>query len=161
MRLKLDAFTWIVLALVVFLVVAAVVTVNLTNERAAAPAEYMDEDSPAAPVFNAILAVQQGDVVTARAQFSESALDDYDKRDFDAIANAAAYYGPGADSRRVRIVKVSEVTQADGREIAYVTIGEDNFYGGGLFGRTTYSSERVIRVVREDGHWKVDDPGLF
>lgn len=176
MRLKFDVFTWIVLAAVVLLVVAAVVTVNLTGGQSLGATAYMTEDSPEAPVFNAILAVQQGDLARARTEFTVAALAENEKRGYDPIANAASYYGNDPSSRRIRIVKVNpgsdsaaasvagpgtETTPRSPADTAYVTIAEDNFSGGGLFGRTTYSNERVIRVAREEGRWKVDDPNLF
>jgi hypothetical protein len=162
MRLKFDAFTWIVLAVVALLIAAAVVTVNLGGDRIGrAPAAYMDEDSPATPVYNAILAVQQGDLAEARDQFTADALDENEKRGYDPIANAVTYYANDAASRRVRIVAVDDPTDTGDADEAFVTIVEDNFGGGGLFGRSTYSTERVIRVVREEDGWKVDDPNLF
>lgn len=161
MRLKIDAFTWVVIAIVVALIVAAVLTVNLTDgSTSQAPA--LAPDSPAAPVVAAILAVQEGDVATARAQYTEDVLAQYEKNGYDPVANAATFAANDQSSRRMRIVEVSSPeTDADGEEVAYVTIAEDNFSGGGLFGRSTWSNQRVLRVERVDGVWKVDDPNLF
>lgn len=157
MRLRIDTFTWVVIAVVLLLVGAAVVSVNLMGNRTNAPAAYMTDDSPAAPVYNAILAVQEGDLARARAQFAQEALAQNEKNGYDPIANAATQYQNNNSGRRVRIVEVKGETESE----AYVTIAEDNFAGGGLFGRSTFTNERVIRVVREEGAWKVADPQLF
>lgn len=157
MRLRFDTFTWIVVALVLLLVVAAVVTVNLTAGQADSPTAYRTDDSPDTPVYNAIVAVQQGDMARARAQFTQEALDQYEKGGYDPIANAVNNYANDSSRRRTRIVEVSGETGDE----ASVTIAEDNFGGGGLFGRSTYTNQRIIRVVREDGRWKIADTNLI
>lgn len=157
MRLKFDAFTWVVIAIVTLLVVAAVVTVNAGSRFGAQEMEYMTENSPAAPVYNAYIAVQRGDAAAARAQFTADALDEHDKRGYDPIAQNISFYANDQGSRRVRIVQVQEETP----DQALVTIIEDTYSGGGLFGRSTWSNQRVIRVTRVDGVWKIDDPNMF
>jgi hypothetical protein len=158
MRLKFDAFTWVVIAVVAALVVAAVVTVNAGSRFGPGELEYMAENSPAAPVYNAYIAVQRGDAAEARAQFSESALAEHDKVGYDPIAQNISFYANDQGSRRVRIVQVQEESPDE----AFVTVVEDSYSGGGgLFGRSTWSNQRVIRVVREDGVWKVDVPNMF
>ncbi|MGL4651772.1 MAG: hypothetical protein ACRC1H_20355 [Caldilineaceae bacterium] len=162
MRLKIDAFTWAVIAIVVLLVAAAVLTVNLADGSTADQRIQLPADSPGAPVVAALLAVQDGDVATARAQFTDEVLEQYKKNGYDPIANAASFAANDQSSRRMRIVEVSQ-PQADqeAAEVAFVTIAEDNFSGGGLFGRSTWSNQRVLRVVRVDGDWKIDDTNLF
>lgn len=157
MRLRFDTFTWIIVALVLLLVVAAVVTVNLTSGQADAPLAYRTDDSPSTPVYNAIVAVQAGDVVRARSEFTEEALDRYEKGGYDPIANAASNFANNYAGQRTRIVEVSGETGDE----ASVTIAEDSFGGGDLFGRSTYTNQRVIRVVREDGRWKIANNNLF
>ena len=61
MHLRIDRFTWIVIGVVLLLVVAAVVTVNLTGGKTESPANYRTDDSPDTPVYNAIVAVQAGE----------------------------------------------------------------------------------------------------
>jgi hypothetical protein len=163
MRLKIDLFTWTIIGVVLALVVAAVVTVNLSSGTPTAARSPVEPESPAAPVVAAILAVQQGDVSTARAQFTAEALADYETRGYDPIANSAMAAANSQNAQRVRIVNISAVTQnEEGRDQAFVTIAEDNFSGGGgLFGRSTWSSQRLVRVEREEGVWKVADPNLF
>ncbi len=157
MRLRFDTFTWIIVALVLLLVVAAVVTVNLTGDQADEPVTYRTDDSPSTPVYNAIVAVQAGDVARARAEFTKEALDQYEKGGYDPIANAASNFANNYASQRTRIVEVSGETGDE----ASVTIAEDNFGGGDLFERSTYTNQRVIRVVREDGRWKIANNNLF
>jgi hypothetical protein len=156
MRIKMDRFTWIVIAVVAVLVIVAAVTVATSDDSALDAAASQEVTGPAAPVFNAIVAVQKGEIALARAQFTEEALAAHKKQGYDPIANAATYYGNDAGARRVRIANVSEEV-----DVAYVTIVEDTFSGGGLFGRSTWSNQRVIRVERVDGEWKIDDPNLF
>jgi hypothetical protein len=142
MRLRIDTFTWIIIALVLLLVVAAV---------------YLTDDSPSTPVYNALVAVQQGDVARARSEFTQEALDQYEKGGYDPIANAASNYANNYASTRTRIVEITGETADE----ASVTIAEDNFGGGDLFERSTYTNQRVIRVVREDGRWKIANNNLF
>ncbi len=157
MRLRFDRFTWIVVVVVALLVVAAVVTVNLTGGGPETPLTYRDDDSPATPVYNALIAVQQGDLARARAQFSQSALDEYEKQGYDPIANAASNYLNDQSGRRTRIIETSEPLDGE----AAVTIAEDNYSGGSLFGQSTWTNQRIIRVVREDGTWKIAENSLF
>ncbi len=157
MRLRFDTFTWIIVALVLLLVAAAVVTVNLTGGQAENPVAYRTDDSPSTPVYNAIVAVQAGDVARARAEFTQEALDQYEKGGYDPIANAASNFANNYAGQRTRIVEVSGETGDE----ASVTIAEDNFGGGDLFERSTYTNQRVIRVVREDGRWKIANNNLF
>lgn len=161
MRLKIDLFTWAVIAIVIALVVAAVITVNVTNGAARTQTAQVAADSPAAPIVGAILALQQGDEVAARAFFTQETLDKYEEQGYDPIANSANFSTVDQAARRVRIVEIS-APEADaagvaGGEVAYVTIAEDNFGGGGLFGQSTWTNQRNIRVRRVDDVWKVDD----
>jgi hypothetical protein len=157
MRLKFDAFTWVVIAVVVALVAAAVVTVNAGSPFGSGELDYMEENTPAAPVYNAYIAVQRGDAAEARAQFTDAALAEHDKRGYDPIAQNISFYANDQGSRRVRIVQVQE----ENPDEALVTVVEDTYSGGGLFGRSTWSNQRVIRVARVDGVWKIDDPNMF
>lgn len=157
MRLSLDRFTWTVIGVVILLVLLAVVTVNISGREPSVEAAYLTEDAPSTPVFNAIIAVQQGDAAKARAQFSDEALKEIDKQGYDPIANSATYFSGESGARRFRIVKVNQEQDDE----AYVTLAEDNYSSGGLFDRSTYTNERIIRVVREDGVWKVASTNLF
>lgn len=161
MRLRFDKFTWIVVAVVLLLVAAAVVTVNLTSTQPDTPTAYRTDDNPTTPVFNALIAVQQGDVVRARAQFTQKALAQNKDTNYDPIANAVTNYANDTSSRRTRIIEVNYGSGATTGDEAFVTIAEDNYGGGGLFGRSTYTNQRIIRVVREEGVWKIAENNLF
>jgi hypothetical protein len=150
---RFDAFTWIVILAVLGLIVAAVITVNRSSDATPTPAAYRSDDNPAAPVYNLYLALQRGDAATARAQFTQAALDEFAKRGYDPIQNNIPYYANDATNRRIRIVAASEETPG----IALVTVVEDNYGGGGLFESSTWSNRRVVRVAKEEGVWKIDD----
>lgn len=173
MRMKFDLFTWVVVGIVAVLVIGAVVTVNVSDSRAESVA-YLSGDSPSAPVYNAILAAQRGEIAKAREQFSQGVLDGYAAQPgYDPIANAVASFANDQNARRIRILKVETVapsevvtdsmtaTVAPTGEQAWVTIAEDYFYSGGLLSRNTWSNQRIIRVVNDNGTWKVDDSNLF
>lgn len=171
MRSKLDAFTWIVIGVVAILIVGAVITVSVSASQNDSVA-YLAGNTPADPVFNAVLAAQRGEIAMARQQFSQGILDSYEKQGYDPITNAAASFANDQNARRIRIVKIesvapegvvidSTVATDTNAPQAFVTIAEDYFYSGGLLSRNTYSNRRIIRVVNEDGQWKVADGNLF
>ena len=110
MRLKFDAFTWVVITVVVLLVAAAVVTVNAGSRFGASELEYMEENGPSAPVYNAYIAVQRGDAAEARAQFTENALAENDKLGYDPIAQNISFYANDQGSR-LSLIHISEPTR--------------------------------------------------
>lgn len=152
--LKLDRFTLVVIGIVVVLIVAAIVTVNRTGGGSQAQANYLTEDTPAATVYNAFLALQKGDRETMRQQYSQAVLSEVDKND---------QYGPlgklstqnNMPARRLRIL--TEESNSNDPTKATVTFEIDNYSTGGLFDAgNTWSSQRVVPLVREDNHWKID-----
>lgn len=156
--LKLDRFTLVVIGVVVALIVAAIITVNRTGGNQS-QAAYLTEDSPAAAVYNAFLALQKGDRETMRQQYSKAVLAEVDKND---------QYGPlGKQStqgsypaRRLRIL-TEEINSSDPTK-ATVTFEVDNYSTGGLFDAgNTWSSQRSVPVVREDNRWKIDANEYF
>jgi hypothetical protein len=76
MGLKLDKFTWIVIAVVLLILVAAVVTVNISGGRGWGAPSYLEENIPEAPVHNAFVALQLGEIARAREQYSQRIVDD-------------------------------------------------------------------------------------
>ncbi len=155
MGIRIDKFTWIVLLGVGLLLVAAIVTVSRGGSSETA-LTYRTADEPATPVYNAFVALQQGEVARAREQYSARILagheDGYDPFSGRTYSSQSA--------RRLRILE-SEIDTAD-PNLAYVTIVIDSYYGGGLFGGGgTSSSRRTLQVLREDNQWKLDTEEYF
>lgn len=156
MKLRLDKFTLVVLAVVGLLLVAAVITVSRGN----APTEeaYRTDDVPETPVVNAFLALQKGDLAKARQQYTQAVLDRTEKDPGYGPLRGQAYYGDA--SRRLRVTE-SRI-DPDDPDRAYVTAAVDNYSTGGLFNSgSTYTSERVVEVVREDSAWKINVEEYF
>ena len=156
MKIRLDKFTLAVLAVVGVLLVAAIVTVNRVG--GVAQEDYRTADAPETPVFNAFLALQNGDISTARAQYSEKVLDEVNKQGGYGPLRGETYY---RDNRR-RMRLLSTTINAEDADRAYVTVALDNYNSGGLFNRgSTWTSERVVEVVREAGEWKINVQEYF
>lgn len=157
--MKLDTFTWVVIGLVVLLLGAAVVTVNRTDGAGwGENADYISEDVPEAPVYNAFLAVQQGDLTRAREQYSAQMLEEIGGEDgYDPFSGR----GSNSGSRRMQIVNVEIVEDDPAR--ALVTFSIDNYNrGGGIFGSgSTWSYENTVEVIREDDAWKLNAEEFF
>ena len=156
---KPDKFTWIVLGVVIALLVAAVITVNRTGAgRETAPA-YQTADQPDTPVVNAFIAMQAGDVFTAREQYSSRVLDEISKMDgYDPFTGSGR--PTGDQSQRLRILATD--VKADNPDQATVTFEVDTYASGGPFGSgNTWTSRRTVPVVREDGVWKLDGQEFF
>lgn len=156
-KLRLDKFTVAVLIGVGLLLVAAVLTVNRSG--AAAVQEYRSDDAAETPVVNAFLALQQGDLATARRQYSQAVLTRAEEDKSYGPLNGQTYY-PNDSSRRLRLVG-TRIDPQDS-DIAYVTAAVDNYATGGLFNSgSTWTSERVVEVVREEGVWKINVDEFF
>ncbi len=160
MKLHLDKFTVAVLVVVAVLLGAAIFTIYRANVNDA-PAVYLSEDAPATPVVNAFLAYQDGDIPTARAQYSQEVLDRVDSAETGGYGPLRGdYYGPSDANRRLRVLK--EQIDDTNPDLAYVTVAIDTYNTGGLFNSgDTWSSERVVEVVREDGGWKLNSEEYF
>lgn len=160
MKLRLDRFTIVVLLVVGALLVAAIFTVSRTN-NGSSQAAYVNEDAPETPVINAFLALQNGDIPKAREQYSAEVLERVDTTESGSYGPLRGqYYGNSDANRRVRVLKVQ--VDEDDPNRAYVTVAIDTYSSGGLFNSgSTWSSERVIEVVREDGVWKLNSEEYF
>jgi hypothetical protein len=156
-KLRLDKFTLVVLAIVGLLLVAAVLTVNRGNTSPEQQA-YRTDDTPETAVVNAFLALQQGDLAKARQQYSQAVLGQVEKDPGYGPLRGQAYYSE--PSRRLRVTETR--LDPDDPNRAYVTAAVDNYSTGGLFSSgSTYTSERVVEVVREDGAWKINVEEYF
>lgn len=156
--MRLDKFTGAVIGVVVLLLVAAVLTVNTTGGAGAATQEYLPLDTPEAPVYNAFLAFQRGDLTKAREQYSQQMLDEF-KRDgtYDPLAGRST---SPTSSQRLRILKTEPIP--DDPDRALVSFVQDTYNQGGLFGAgSTWSREGTVEVVREDDGWKIHTHELF
>jgi hypothetical protein len=155
--MRLDKFTWTVIGVVVALVVAAVVTVNVTGGAGVQAQAYKPLDTPDAPVFNAFLALQRGDLTKAREQYSQQVLDDFAKDgNYDQLAGRTA----APNSQRLRITDSEVVTDDPNRALVSFVI--DNYNQGGLFGSgSTWSREGTVEVVHEEDGWKINSQEFF
>lgn len=158
MSIRFDKFTIVVLAIVGLLIVAAVFTVN-RNSGAETPESYRTEDAPETPVYNAFLALKTGDLATARAQYSAQVLEEAaSERGYGPLRGES--YGYSDTARRMRILDVRADPQDADR--AYVTVAVDTYSTGGLFNRgSTWTMERSVEVIREDGAWKINTQEYF
>ena len=115
--------------------------------------ESFPADSAEGVVQRYLAAFEEGDLEEAHASFSSEVRSEMD---LDAYEQATRDYGmfPPDSSRRV----LFDRTDTDGdRARVHLTIEE--YFGGGPFGGgETYRSSREIRMVREDGSWRIDEP---
>jgi hypothetical protein len=157
MSLRIDRFTWIVILLVAALLAAAVITVSRDRGQGVSSTSYMTGDDPATPVYNAFVALQNGDIAMARQQYSKRILDNMAKNNYDPFSGRGYTDNP---SRRLRIVETR--IDENNPDQAQVRIVVDTYYPGGLFGGgNTNSMQRTLEVVREDGQWKIDTDEFF
>jgi hypothetical protein len=159
--MKIDKFTWAVIGVVVVLLVAAVVTVNVTGGVGVQGQEYLPLDTPEAPVYNAFLAFQRGDLTKAREQYSQKILDVYsqDSKDSGYDQFAGRTTSPNS-SQRLRILKTEAIPDDPDRML--VTYVQDTYNQGGLFGSgETWSVEGTVEVVHEEDGWKINTQQLF
>jgi len=155
-KLRLDKFTIAVLAVVALLLVAAVVTVSRTSGTD--ETGYRTDNSPEAPVVNAFLALRDGDIAKAREQYSSDVLEKVDSTTGYGPLRGEVYYGES--SRRLRLIETR--MDAGDPDRAYVMIAIDNYSTGGLFSSgSTWSMERSIEVVRDEGEWKINTEEFF
>lgn len=160
--MKIDRFSIVVIVIVVTLITAAVIAVNRADSGNVDDVEYLANDTPDAPVQNAFLALQEGAISKARAQYSAEIADDngsnYGQKPW---SGENFYYDRENASRRLRILTV-EIDEAD-LDQALVTFTLDTYRrNNGLFGAgATWSSQRTVEVVREDDEWKLNAPEFF
>lgn len=134
---------------VVLLVVLTVAAVLLAGNRAAT--DY-PADSAEGTLQRYLAAYEDGDAAAAHAFFSSDVrermdLDAYER----AIDESRGMYAPDI-SRRV----LFDRRTGEG-DTARLQLTIEEFYGDGLDGSTMRSS-REVRLVREDGAWRIDEP---
>lgn len=158
--MKIDKFTAAIVGVVLLLLATAVVTVNLAGGEDEGDGAYLTADDPATPVHNAFVALQKGDLFTAREQYAQRILDEENKEFAYGPLSGANSYESSNTSRRLRILSVEIDDQNPDQ--ALVTFVQDTYRNSGPFGAgSTWSSQRTVEVVREDGVWKLNTPEYF
>ena len=129
-------------------ITAAVVLLLGSREPASLPA-----DSPEGVVQRHLAAFEDGDFETAHGFFSSEVRAEMDVEAYEQLTRDYGMF-PTDASRRV----LFDRTETDGdRATVHLTVEE--YHGGGAFGGgDTYRSPREIRMVREDGAWRIDEP---
>lgn len=134
---------------IVGLVVLTVAVVLVAGSRK--PVAY-PADTPEGAFQAYLTAFDEGDVEGAYGHFSAGVQERMDLDAYEAAIDAqAGYYGPQS-SRRVLFDRRS----GEGDRITLHLVVEE-FYGDGLEGSTN-RSPREIRLVHEDGAWRIDEP---
>ncbi len=153
---KMDKFTWAIIIGVLVVLVAAVITVNLTSGEGWGEASYLDEDAPEAVVHNAFVAFLNQDFAKARQYYSAEVFKEDERAE--RFPGEREFYYPTDMNRRLRIKSVNYVDDGE----AMVTVTIDYYSAGGLFGGgNTWSRERMLKVVQEEGEWKIDTNEFF
>lgn len=130
---------------VVALAVVTIVVVLLAGGREAAE---FPPDSPEAALQRYLAAYEEGDLDAAHAYFS---ADVRQRMDREAYQQAVDSWGVGTEPDRT--VLFDSASGTGDRVQLHLLIEE--FYGDGLSG-DTYRSPRDVRLVREDGEWRID-----
>ncbi len=133
------------LAIVALIVVAVIVAVALPDSPTTYPA-----GSPEAAFQDYYEAWETGDTDEAYAHLSSNVTGDLTRDEYRRMDSEQSWQRQ--EDRRV-VLLGSEVTG----DRAVLELRIDQFYEGGL-GGNRYSSDRSVRLVREDGVWYVDEP---
>ena len=132
------------------IVVLAVITIAVVLLAGDREATEFDADSPEAALQRYLVAYDGGDLDTAHAYFS---ADVRQRMDLDAYQRAVDSWGVGFEPDRSVLF---DSTSGTGDRVELHLIVEE-FAGDGLSGET-YRSPRDIRLVREGGEWRIDEP---
>lgn len=131
---------------VVALTVVTIAAVLLAGDRE--PAEFA-ADSPEAALQRYLTAYEDGDLEAAHEYFSSDVRGQMDLEAYQRAVDSWGF-GPAEENRSVLFDRVS----GTGDRVELHLIVEE-FYGEGLSGET-YRSPRDVRLVREDGGWRID-----
>ena len=144
-----DRFLLAIVAGTVLLVVASIVIVLVIGRPR--PAPPTDPNSPAGVVHIYVEAVRAGYIQRARSYLSREARAQVESRDRPAYT----YDGPASD-QNVRIV-VEPVSTTETTADVKVTISRFNARSD-PFSTSTWHRDVTVRLVREDGDWKINSP---
>lgn len=141
-----QSLVYVAVAIVV-LAVITIAVVLLAGDREAA---QFDADSPETALQRYLVAYEDGDLEAAHTYFS---ADVRQRMDLDAYQRAVDSWGIGFEPDR-SVLFDSSSGSGDRVELHLIV---EEFAGDGLSG-DTYRSPRDIRLVREDGEWRIDEP---
>ena len=112
--------------------------------------------SPQAALQEYLAAFADGDYEAAFAYFSSDVRAGTSARDYDQMVRS--YGQPYGDGSTRRVLFDGVIGEGE-RVTVQLTVEE--FYGGGLAGGDTYRSPREIRMRREGGAWRIDEPLIW
>ena len=135
-------------AIVVALSVTAIVAAVAVGDRTA---PVYAVDTPEGTLQRYLAAWDDEDLPAAHAYFSSNVRRAMDLRAFERARDSWEEYSTN-DAQRV----LFESSRIDGDE-ATVVLAVEQFSGEGLDG-SAYRYERQVRLVREDGAWRIDEP---
>jgi len=133
------------------IVIAAIVLVVVAGGR---PAASFPPGSPQAAMQDYLAAWEAEDYPAAYAFFSAEVKAGVPLEQYRRVAEDQRQYGYPADASRS--VFIDRVSEKGDRADVHLTVEE--FSSGGGLGANVYRSTRVIRMVREDGSWNIDEP---
>jgi hypothetical protein len=132
---------------VVALAIVTIAVVLLAGNR---ETPEFAHDSPEAALQRYLVAYDAGDLDAAHAHFSADVREQMDR---DAYQRAVDSFGVGTEPDRSVLF---DSRSGSGDRVQLHLIVEE-FYGDGLSG-DTYRSPRDVRLVREGGEWRIDQP---
>ena len=142
-----DRFLLAIVAGTILLVVLSVVVVFTFGRARTTPPP--DPNSPAGVVHGYVEAVRAGEIERSRGDLTRAARAEAEARDRQST------YRPSRDDN-VRIV-VEPVTQTETTAEVKVTISR--FYArSDPFSSSTYHNDTTVRLIREDGAWRISQP---
>ena len=131
------------------LVIVTIVTVLLAGDRGAVE---FDEDAPEGALQRYLAAFDEGDLDSAYGYFSSDVRAHMDR---DAYERTVRMYDPGIDTQRTRRALL-DGRLGEGDSIRLMITVEER-YGEGL-GASSNQYQREVRMVREAGAWRIDEP---
>ena len=130
------------------LVIVSVVTVVAAGGRGV---QTYPADSPEGALQRYLRAIEDGDYEDAYTYFSSEVQAVFPEREF-----ADAGGSPGRfDGNTERTVRVERVDVRDDEATVHLSVEE---YLDTGFGSSEYGYQRSVRLVRDEGAWKIDEP---